>query len=129
MADHEPSIVDLIKTSIRDAQALVQAEVALAKAELYGEVSRLSMGVGLLAGAALFGLIALLLLMMTLAFALASAFGWPVWIGFAIVTALMLLGTAVLALIGRGRLAAGRRMPKTVDTLKENAEWIRARTP
>jgi hypothetical protein len=40
----------------------------------------------------------------------------------------MLLVAGILAVMGRARLAAERRMPMTVDTLKENMEWMRART-
>ena len=33
-----------------------------------------------------------------------------------------------LAMLGRSRLSRAPYMPKSVATLKENAEWIRART-
>jgi len=45
------------------------------------------------------------------------------------VVALPLIVIAVvLGMMGRSLLARDRIMPKSVDTLKENAEWIRART-
>ena len=53
MATYEPSIADVIRNAIRDAQDLVRSEVALAKAEVREEVRRVSVGAGLLAGAAL----------------------------------------------------------------------------
>jgi len=34
----------------------------------------------------------------------------------------------VLGMMSRSMLSRDRFMPKSVDTLKENAEWLRART-
>lgn len=128
MADYDRSVVDLLKSAIQDAQDLVRSEVALAKAELREEGSRLGNGLVLLAVAAVAGLLGLAFLLTTAAWALATAFEWPVWIGFAIVTGLMLLLALVLGLAGRRKLTAERPMAKTVDTMKENSQWIRART-
>jgi hypothetical protein len=128
MATNEGSIADVIKDAIRDAQDLVRSEIALAKAEAREEVRRLSLGVGMYAGAAVAGLLGLVFLLMTLAWGLSEGLGWPVWAGFGAVTALLLVTAAVLAMVARGRVTVGRHMPRTVDTLKENMEWIRART-
>ena len=128
MSQQDPSIVDLLKNAIRDAQDLVRKEVALVKAELREEAGKLGSAVAMLAGAAVMGLLALVFLMTTLALGLATAFGWPAWIGYAIVTGLLLLLTLVLGLMGRSRMAAARPLPRTMETMKENSEWIRART-
>jgi hypothetical protein len=66
--------------------------------------------------------------MTTAALGASAALGWAPWLGFAAATGLMLLVTAVLAGVGRSRLASGRHLPKTMATMKENTEWIRART-
>jgi uncharacterized membrane protein YqjE len=124
----EPSIADVMKDAIRDAQELVRGEIALAKAEAREEVSRLGMGAAMLAGAALAAVIGIVFLTTTVAWAISEAFAWPVWAGFAVVTLLMLIAAAALAYIGKNRLAVARHMPRTVDTMKENMEWIRART-
>jgi hypothetical protein len=128
MATHEPSIADLIKSAVRDAQDLVRGEIALAKAEARQEISRVGMAAALLAGAAFAGLLGIVLLMTTLAWAISETLAWPVWAGFGIVTLLALLVAGGLAYAGRSRLTAARHMPNTVDTLKENMEWMRART-
>jgi Flp pilus assembly protein TadB len=127
-ASYDQSIADLIRTAVRDVQDLVRSEIALAKAELREEGRRLGVGVGLIAGAAVAGVLMLAFLMSTLAWGLAAAFAWPVWIGFAVATGVLLLVAVVMALAGRRRLAAGRHLPKTTDTMKETAQWIRART-
>ena len=127
MANNE-SIADVIKTAIRDAQDLVRGEIALAKAEAREEVSRLRAGVVLLAGAALAAVIGLVMLMTTIAWAISELLAWPVWAGFGIVTLVTLVGAAALGYVGRNRMTADRHMPRTVDTLKENMQWTRART-
>lgn len=128
MTTQEPSIADVIKNAIRDAQELVRSEVALAKAEVRQEVRRLSIGAGLLAGAALAAVIAVIFLMTTIAWAIADLLGWPVWSGFGIVTVLVAITAGALGYIGKKRITAARHMPRTVDALKENIEWMRART-
>jgi hypothetical protein len=128
MSTHEPSIADVIKNAIRDAQDLVRSEIALAKAEVRQEVRRVSVGAGLLAGAALAAVMAIIFLMTTVALAIAVLLGWPVWIGFGMVTVFVALAAGALGYIGRKRITAARHMPRTVDALKENIEWMRART-
>jgi len=128
MAEYDHSVVDLIKTAVRDAQDLVRSEIALAKAEVREEVRRIGLAAALLAGAAVVGVVAFAFVMTTLAWGLAAAFAWPAWAGFGVVTLLMLLTTAVLAYVGRRKLVTERHLPKTTDTMKENTQWIRART-
>jgi uncharacterized membrane protein YqjE len=128
MAMEEPSIGVVIKNAVRDAQDLVRNEIALAKAEAREEVQRLRVGAGLLAGAALAAVMAIVFLMTTVAWAISDVLEWPAWAGFGIVTVLMLLAAGVLGYVGRSRITAARHMARTVDTLKENMEWIRART-
>jgi protein-S-isoprenylcysteine O-methyltransferase Ste14 len=128
MAGYEESMVDLLKGAIDDARELIAAEIALARAELQQEIARLKAGVAALAGAAFAGLVALLFLLTTVAWALSEGFGWPVWAGYGIVTLVMGIVAGALAYMGRAKLASGPPMPKTVDTLKENMRWMRART-
>jgi uncharacterized membrane protein YqjE len=128
MANHEPSIADLIREALRDAQDLVRTEIALARAELRDEVSRLGAGAAMLASAAMAALLGLGFLGTTIAWAISALAGWPAWAGFGIVTVLMFGSAVALAVLGRRRMTAARHMPHTVDTVKENLQWIKART-
>ena len=128
MAMYDSSIADVIKSAVHDAQDLVRSEIALAKAEAREEVSRLGAGVALLAGAAVAALIGVVFLLTAVAWAISELAGWSAWAGFGIVTVLTLLAAGALAYVGRNRMRAERRMPRTVDTLKENMQWMRART-
>ncbi len=129
MATQDTSIVDVIKSAVGDAQDLVRGEIALAQAEAREEVRRLGAGAALLAAAAIAGVIGLVFLLTTIAWGLSEGLGWPVWAGFGIVTALVLIGAGALAYMGRARLGRDRHMPLTVDTVKESMQWMRARTP
>jgi protein-S-isoprenylcysteine O-methyltransferase Ste14 len=128
MATQDTSIADIIRDAVRDAQDLVRDEIALAKAEAREEVRRLRAGAALVAGAAIAGVVGLVFLLTTIAWALSEGLGWPVWAGFGIVTAVMLITAGALAYLGRSRLGVDRHMPLTVDTVKENMKWMRART-
>ena len=128
MTAYDSSIADLIRSAVRDAQDLVRSEVALAKAEVREEVRRVGWGIALLAGAALAAVLGLAFLLTTIAWAISAGLGWPVWSGFGIVAILMMLTAGVLASLGRRRMTAERHMPRTMDTLKENVQWMRART-
>jgi uncharacterized membrane protein YqjE len=127
MAANDSSIVEVVKSAVRDAQDLVRGEIALAKAEAREEVRRVGKGAALLAAAALAAVIGLVFLMTTVAWALSDLLGWPIWAGFAIVMFAMLLAAGALAYVGKRSLGARRHMPRTVDTFKENMQWIRAR--
>lgn len=128
MAAQDQSIVDLLKTAMSDAQELIRSELALVKAELRQEMSRIQVVIGAFAGAAVAAIVAVVLLAMTIAWGISEGLDWPVWAGFAVVTLLLILTAAGLAYVGRRRFTAQPALPLTVDTLKENAKWIRART-
>ena len=123
MSGYDHSIADLLRNTFQDAQDLIRGEVALAKAELRQEVTRLRSAAASLAVAAVAGLVALIFLLTALAWAIPELTGWSTWTGFAIVGAFALLAAVVLGLMGRNTLAAARPMPLTIETMKENMRW------
>ena len=128
MPEYEQTILDVVKNAIRDGQDLVRGEIALAKSELRGELKRMAAGAGALAAAVIMAVVAIGFLFATIAWAIAYLAGWPMWAGLGIATLLALVIAVALAAVGRARLVAGRHLPLTVDTMKETAKWIRART-
>jgi hypothetical protein len=74
------------------------------------------------------GLLALIMMLNTVAWGVVYAFDWPTWAGFAVIAVPLVIIAVALGMMGKSLLARDRYMPKSVDTLKENAEWIRART-
>lgn len=123
MSGYDQSIADLLRTTFQDAQDLIRGEVALAKAELRQEVTRMRAGAVALTVAAVAGVIALMFLLTALAWVIPAMTGWPVWTGFAIVGGVALLAAIAFALMGRRRLSAERHMPLTMETMKENMRW------
>jgi membrane-bound ClpP family serine protease len=128
MAATEPTIPDLIKGALDDAQDLVRSEIALAKAELQQEMRRVSAGAAALAGAGVAALLGAVFLLTTAAWAISETLGWPAWSGFGIVTLVLLIAAGIMYAMGRARIRATRRLPLTTDTMKENLKWMRART-
>jgi protein-S-isoprenylcysteine O-methyltransferase Ste14 len=129
MNGYDQSIADLLRTTIQDAQDLVRGEIALAKAELRQEARRAGAGLTMLAAAAAAAVIALVFLLTAVAWGIQAALAWPVWTGFAIVGGVVLVTAAALGAIGKNRLNGHRHMPLTMDTMKENMQWTRARKP
>jgi uncharacterized membrane protein YqjE len=128
MASHEESIPDLIRGTIRDGIGLVRDEIFLVRTELREEIARIKSGLIIVAAAVVVALLAIIMLLNTAAWGAVYAFDWPTWVGFGVIALPLVIIAAVLGIMGRSLLARDRMMPKTVDTLKENAEWIRART-
>ena len=128
MASYDESIPDLIRGTIRDGIGLVRDEIFLARTELREEAVRIKSGLITLAAAVVVGLLAVILLLEAVAWGAVYLFDWPTWAGFAIVALPLAIITIVLAMLGRSLLSRDRYMPKSVDTMKENAEWLRART-
>src|SRR4029453_18947641 len=128
MAVHEESIPDLIRGTIRDGIGIVRDEILLARTEMREEVVRIKSGLITVVAAIGIGVLAVIMLLDAIAWGASYAFGWPAWAGFAVVALPLMVIAIVLATMSRSMLSRERFMPRSVDTLKENAEWLRART-
>lgn len=104
------TIGQLVADATTDVQGLVKSEIALAKAEVTHGAKVMGKGAGLLGAAAFVGLLGLIFLFHTLAQVLAI---WlPLWAGYAIVTGVLLLVAAVLALLGKNALTRAKPVPE-----------------
>jgi hypothetical protein len=125
----EPTTGELLKGIADDATTLFRQEVLLARQELVEGLAASAKASALLAAAGVLGLYAFGFLLYTIGVAI----GGPEWLGFAIVTAVLLIVVAVLALLGRRRLAASKVAPErakaqlqaTAAELKEEIRWAR----
>jgi uncharacterized membrane protein YqjE len=120
---------DLVKQLAGQTSTLVRQEIDLAKAELSEKGRVAGQGAGLFGGAAVVGLMAAGALTATLILVLDKAM--DTWLAALIVTVVMGALAAVLALQGRNRMrAAAPPIPQqTVETMKEDVEWAKTRTP
>lgn len=110
-----------------DLSTLMRQELALAKAELRDEAKKAGQGVGMLGGAAFCGWMTAIFVSLTAIWLIAK--GLDLWIAALIVTAIWAIGGAVLALAGRKKLQQVNATPQqTVDSLKEDAQWLKAQT-
>jgi uncharacterized membrane protein len=125
----EPTTGELLRGIADDANTLVRQELLLARQEMQEGLAATAKASALLAGAAVLGLYALGFLLYTIGVGI----GGPEWLGFAIVTAVLLAVVLVLALVGRRRLAASKVAPEraraqlqaTATELKEEIRWAR----
>jgi len=125
----EPTTGELLKGIADDAATLLRQEVLLARQEMAEGLAATAKGSALLVGAAVLGVYAFGFLLYTIGVAI----GGPEWLGFAIVTAVLLVVVLVLALLGRSRLAASKVAPEraraqlqaTATELREEIRWAR----
>jgi len=104
---------------------LVRKELELAKVETKQEVSNAAKAGGLFGGVAVAAHMALLFLSLAVAWGLAAAL--PRGVAFLIVGLLYGAGAAVLFVIARQRAKKINPVPEqTVETLKEDVEWLKA---
>jgi len=120
----EPGIGELIGEITTDLSRLFRQEVELAKAEVKVEAKKAGKASGMFAAAGLAGLMVIILLSFALVYALDAIMpqGWAA----VIVAVLWAIVGAVLFLRGKKQMATLDPVPhQTVDTLKEDAQWIR----
>jgi hypothetical protein len=120
----EESIGNLIGQVTGDLSTLFRQEVALAKTELKDEAVKAGKAGGMLAGAGFAGSMVAVLLSLALVFAL----GAVIPLGWAAVIVAVVWATVggVLYVLGRNRLNDVDPVPRqTVETLREDAQWVR----
>jgi hypothetical protein len=125
----ERPIGDLVKQLAGQTSTLVRQEIELAKAEMSQKASIAGKGAGLLGGAAAVGLLAGGALTACLILVLSEAI--DPWLAALIVALALGAVAAVLGLAGRNKVrAATPPVPEqTVETVKEDVEWAKTRTP
>ena len=126
--DDNRTLGEMFAELSRDARTLVQQEIQLAKTELTEKVSKARNGAGLVVGGGLIAYAGLLAIVAAVILGLV-AIGLPAW-------AAALIGGVLVAVAGyfliRSGLAALRpeelKPRQTLETLKEDAQWLKAQT-
>ena len=123
----ERGIGELVKDLASQTSTLVRQEIQLAQAEVTQKGKVAGKGAGLLAGAAVFGLLALGALTAGLIALLDKAMA--TWVAALIVMALWAIVAFVLAKAGQRALQqATPPAPQTVETVKEDIQWAKTQT-
>jgi uncharacterized membrane protein YqjE len=124
-ANDSRSVSELFGDALSQLSKLMRNELQLARAEISMKLGQTSTAIGLLAGAAIFLIPTIVLLLMSLA-------GWLVEIGMTPAMAQLLAGlaglivVAILAGLGLNRLKTNSLVPKrTLDQLQQDAAAAR----
>ena len=133
--DHQPdedprerSIGQLLGQLARDVGTLIRQETELAKAEIRRKTKAVVPAAGMFAGAYVVGMLATMAA--TASLILGLAYTMPGWLAAGIVAVVYGVIAAILAARGRDRLkqAVPAVPQRTVETIKEDAEWVKSRT-
>jgi Putative Actinobacterial Holin-X, holin superfamily III len=112
----------------REIRTLVHQEIQLARTELTEKVAQLGKGVGFVIGGGLVAYGGLLAIIAAIVLAL-HAMGLPAWAA-ALLGGILVAGAGYLLIrSGLAALRPDQLTPRqTIDTLKEDAQWLRSQT-
>jgi hypothetical protein len=124
----DQSIGELVKDLANETSTLVRQEIELAKAEMTERGKRAGKGAGILAAAAVVGLLAAGALTACLIAALDLAMA--TWLAALVVTVVFGAIAAALAMTGRKQMReATPPVPEqAIDSVKEDVQWAKTRT-
>jgi uncharacterized membrane protein YqjE len=119
-------MAEMVSGVVENLQNIVRAEVQLAKTEAKEEAKTAGKAAGMLGAGAVLGFYALGLLLMTIVWILDT---WmPNWLAALIVTVVVGAIAAVLALKGKSQIQEMHPMSETVESVKEDVEWVKQQT-
>lgn len=123
----ERPLGELLRMLAQETTDLVRKELELAKAEIEEKGRKAGAGAGLFGGAGVAGLLALAAL--SAAVILLLDLAMPAWVAALLVAAAWGVAAAVLARSGKQRIdqAAPPVPEQTVESVKEDARWVRTR--
>ncbi|GAB3425709.1 phage holin family protein [Flindersiella endophytica] len=120
----EPSVGQLVAEVTADLQALFRQEIELAKAEVRQDAKRAATAAGMFGTAGFAGYMVAVLLSLAAVFGLGALLGLG-WSALIVAGVWAVIG-AVAGLIGRSRMKQVSVKPeRTVESLKEDAAWLR----
>jgi uncharacterized membrane protein YqjE len=120
------SLGELFSEMGSEVSQLVRSEIDLAKAELKEEASKVAKAGAVLGAGGFIAYLAVILLSFAAAWGLATAI--PEGFAFLIIGTVYVVIAVVCFLVGRQRLQEFSPVPQeTVETIKEDVQWARAR--
>ncbi|WP_127841449.1 phage holin family protein [Actinomyces wuliandei] len=123
-AGTQPSLGELVARVSENISLLIRGEIDLARAKGQRMARKMGTGAGLLAAAGVVALYAVGMLLASLAHGIGELL--PLWAGYLVVAALLLIVVAVLALLGARRLRAAREdTPAPQEGLRSSVEAVR----
>jgi len=127
--DTEPTIGKLVADVSRDVSTLVSKEIQLAKSELKVSVTNGAVGVGFFAGAALIGVLAVIMLSVAIAYFIHwNGDGLDLHWAFLIVFGGYLLIAAVLGLLGVRKVKKVRGPQRAIKQAQDTKKALTSRS-
>jgi hypothetical protein len=118
----DKSLGEIVSEVSEKASLLIREEIELAKAEIVSKAKTMGRGAGIGVAAGVFLIFALVMFLQTLAWFLVDLFDIDIWIGFGIVTLLLVIFAVIAGLLAAKWLKAG---PPTPDMAIEQAKITR----
>ncbi len=118
----EKSLGDIVSEVSEKGSLLVREEIELAKAEIVSKAKTMGRGAGIGIAAGIFLVFALVMFLQTAAWGLVEAFDLQIWVGFGIVTLVLVILGIIAGLLAAKWLKAG---PPTPDMAIEQAKITR----
>ena len=127
--DTDPTLGKLVMDAQRDISTLISKEIELAKSELKVSVKHGGVGIGLFAGAAFLGLLAVIMLSVALAYFIHwNGSGLDLHWAFLIVFGLYVLIAALLAFIGLKQVKQVKAPEKAIAQGKQIPQALKGRS-
>ena len=127
--DSDPTLGKLVMDAQRDISTLISKEIELAKSELKVSVKHGGVGIGLFAGAAFLGLLAIIMLSVSLAYFIHwNGSGLDLHWAFLIVFGLYVLIAALLAFIGIKQVKQVKAPEKAIKQGKQIPNALKGRS-
>ena len=125
-AANQASMGELFRDLASDLSELTHKEIQLAQTEIMEKVSHASKAVISMVAGGLLAYAGLLVLLSAIALALTTFLNLDPWLSFLIVGAVVIIVGLITLQSGRSALQKTNITPeKTVDSLKENAAWVK----
>ncbi|WP_210439547.1 phage holin family protein [Nocardioides xinjiangensis] len=126
--DTDPTLGKLVIDAQRDISTLISKEIQLAKSELKVSVKHGGVGVGLFAGAAFLGLLAVIMLSVAIAYLIHwNGQGLDLHWAFLIVFAVYLLLAGLLALIGVKQVKKVKAPERAIEQGRQIPQALKGR--
>ena len=124
--DTDPTLGKLVMDAQRDISSLISKEIQLAKSELKVSVRHGGLGIGLFAGAAFLGVLAVIMLSVSIAYFIHWA-GLGLHWAFLIVFGLYLLLAGLLAFIGIKQVKQVKAPERAIEQGKQIPQALKGR--
>jgi Flp pilus assembly protein TadB len=122
--EQERSTSAILRDIIHDVETIIRAEVKLAKSELREKAHTAGEAAGWLAAAGGAALFAAACFVVTIIAALVAVV--PLWLAALIAAVLLSAAAGALFFAGREHFKRARPLlPKTAESIRENAEWLK----